>query len=456
MSSQKLFHHLCWRSGFGPDPGADYQDYEVEVVRLFADNAPGDLTVPGWTPTSVIDIRAMSLEKRKEYQRTERQARLKLGYLWFTKMAAAPNPFPEKMAFFWSGHFACRVNSAQFGLRYVNALRKNALGNFGDLLRAMIRDAALLQFLNNNQNVKGNPNENFAREFFELFTLGRGNYTEQDVKEAARALTGWGFDREGLFTFRTQLHDSGTKTIFGNSGNYDGDDLVDLVLKRRECAMFISYKICRQFQSDSPDIGLIKNIADALYSSNYNIRTAMETLFRSPQFRSEDCVGSKIKSPVELLAGLFRMFDIKPEKETSLLQLQRALGQVPLNPPNVGGWTSGKGWIDSSTLFFRMRLSQLLLAQGDVILDPKAEFDAQQQTIVNNRKIKTTFDTVKLNQIPVSKDENQLQVLSDFLLQIAPSKSVAALIKSQVTANGGSALLKSAIMLMSLPEYQIC
>ena len=453
-----LLHHLHWRSGFGPDPRVVYGDYESEVLKLFSATTLPDLSIPGWAPLSVDEVRSMSEEKRKEYQKKERQARLQLGYVWFTKMTESAIPFPEKMAFFWSGHFACRVNSAQFGLRYVNTLRRYALGNFGDLLRAMIRDAALLQFLNNNQNKKGNPNENFAREFFELFTLGRGNYTEQDVREAARALTGWGFERDGSFELREPLHDNGTKTIFGKSGNFDGDDLVDLVLARKECAMFISYKLCRFFQSDAPDITLIRQLADELFITGYNLTSAMQFLFKSAQFKSEESIGSKIKSPVELIAGMARMFDIKFEKQTALLQLQRALGQVLLNPPNVAGWPGGKSWIDSSTLLYRLRLPEVLLTDAETILDAKDEFDAQQLTSATGRKIKTTFNSAALQKYASGNTiVSAVNQLAGLMLQVQPEASVAKLVEQHsVSSDKSSTVLKAAIRIMSLPEYQLC
>jgi uncharacterized protein (DUF1800 family) len=458
MSADKKVHHLLWRSGFGPDPGTVYVDYQSVLLKLFQSTPYQDITFPGWTPLSVAQIRAMSEPDRKEYQRKERQARLQLSALWFDKMVAAPNPFPEKMAFFWSGHFACRINSAQMGIGYINSLRKYALATFGELLHQMIRNAALLQFLNNNQNRKGNPNENFAREFFELFTLGRGNYSEQDVKEAARALTGWGFERDGSFVFRKNFHDDGQKVIFGKRGAFTGEDLVDLVLKRKECATFIAYKLCKNFQSDSPDISLINLVADELYRTNYNLTAAMKTLFQSQQFQSTESIGSRIKSPVELLAGMSRLFHIRFEKQNALLQMQRAMGQVPLNPPNVAGWPDGRAWIDSSTLMYRLRLPEVLLMDADTILDAKAEFDAQAAQPSVARRVRTTFDVTRLNKLADNTKQEKLSVvLAGELLQVTPSPAAMSLVESFSNApDRNTQAFKTAIRLMSLPEYQIC
>jgi uncharacterized protein (DUF1800 family) len=458
LSSDKLIHHLHWRAGFGPDPLVDYGDYQAEVAALLQSKPHSALSIPGWSPLPIQQVRALPEEERKAYQKKEKQARLQLGYTWFSNMVEAKNPFIEKLSFFWSGHFACRVNSANFGINYLNAIRKNATGNFGNLLRVMIRDAALLQFLNNNQNRKGNPNENFAREFFELFTLGRGNYTEQDVKEAARAFTGWGFERDGTFVFRTQFHDEGEKTIFGKKGNFNGDDLVDLVLARKECALFISYKLCRFYQSDVPDIALISQVADELLRTGYSISAAVRYIFNSEIFKAETSIGARIKSPVELLAGMSRLFDIRFEKQPALLQLERALGQVLLNPPNVAGWPGGKSWIDSSTLMYRLRLPEVLLMDADTILDPKAEFDAQEQQPSTARRVKTSYSTQKILKWTASGSKIPLtKVLADHILQCDLSEQTQKFVSDASTVNDHEALvLKTAIWLMCLPEYQVC
>jgi uncharacterized protein (DUF1800 family) len=458
LPSNKIIHHLHWRAGFGPDPLADYGDYQVEVSKLFLSPPLTNISIPGWSPLPPQEVRAMSEEDRKAYQRKEKQARLQLGFSWFANMVESKNPFAEKLAFFWSGHFACRVNSAHFGISYLNTIRKHSLGKFDDLLRAMIRNAALLQFLNNNQNRKGNPNENFAREFFELFTLGRGNYSELDVKEAARALTGWGFERDGTFAFKTQFHDDGEKTIFGKKGKFTGDDLVDLVLARKECAQFISYKLCRFYQSDVPDISLINQVADELYRTGYNISAALKYLFQSEIFKSEASLGARIKSPVELLAGMSKLFDIRFEKQPALLQLERAMGQVLLNPPNVAGWPGGRSWIDSSTLMYRLRLPEVLLMDADTILDPKAEFDAQEPQPSSTRRIKTTYSTNKLSAWASTNAAVSLtKSLADNMLQCELSDQSLKFVSAASKVSDPDALVfKTAIRLMCLPEYQVC
>jgi len=458
MTSDKLIHHLLWRTGFGPYPGKLYGDYQAEVNKVLKPALFEAISIPDWTPLDVSTIRKLDTAGRKEYQKKERLAHISLGYYWFQKMASVENPFTEKMAFFWSGHFACRINNTSYGLLYVNGLRNNALGNFGDLLRVIIRSAALLQFLNNNQNRKGNPNENFAREFFELFTLGRGNYSETDVKEAARSLTGWSFEHNGSFAFRKQLHDDGLKTVFGKTGSFDGDDLVDLVLARKECATFISYKLCRYFQSDIPDTYLVQQVAEVLFSSGYNIASAMRHILNAPQFKSMDSIGTKIKSPLELLVGLSRIFSLQFEQQTALIQLQRTLGQVMLNPPNVAGWPGGRSWIDSSTLMYRLRLPEVLLQNADTIFEAKAEFDVQQPNFIPVRKVKTSINPLLLwESIKDLSPELQRDSLFSFLLQLSPNEETIQLVNQTVTDTSSiPKMMQYVIKIMSLPEFQVC
>ena len=172
----------------------------------------------------------------------------------------------EKMSLFWHGHFACRVMNIYFQQQLLDIIRENALGNFGDLLHEVSKSPAMLSFLNNQQNKKQHPNENFAREVMELFTMGRGNYTEEDVKEGARAFTGWGFNLQGEFVYRPFQHDNGKKTFLGKTGNFDGDDIIDILLEQKQTAKFISQKIYKYFVNDTPDIEKIEWLAEQVLS----------------------------------------------------------------------------------------------------------------------------------------------------------------------------------------------
>ena len=183
----------------------------------------------------------------------------------------------------------------------------------------------------------------------ELFTLGRGNYTENDIKEAARAFTGWSSEFKGEFVFRRFQHDYGEKTVLGKTGNFDGDDVLDIFLSQKQTAKFITQKIYKFFVNDNVDEEKVNWLADRFYQSNYDISKLMEDIFTSDWFYDEKNIGSKIKSPIELMAGIQRMLPMKLENEEALTFLQRALGQILFYPPNVAGWPGGKTWIDSST-----------------------------------------------------------------------------------------------------------
>ena len=250
----------------------------------------------------------------------------------------------------------------------------------------------MLQFLNNQQNRKQHPNENFAREVMELFTIGRGNYTEQDVKEAARAFTGWGANVKGEFVFRRFQHDTGIKTIFGKTGNFDGDDVIDILLEQKATAYFISYKVYRFFVNEEADIEKIDWLAGRFYQSGYKIASLMEDIFTSEWFYEDKNIGAKIKSPIELLAGIRRILPMSIEEEEAQLIIQRILGQMLFYPPNVAGWPGGKSWIDSSSLMMRMRLPQLFTEQDELNVDPKSDDDQMM-----GRPAKDDIDMKKMN-----------------------------------------------------------
>ncbi len=256
----------------------------------------------------------------------------------------------------------------------LQVVREHALGNFGDLLSAVSKTPAMLQFLNNQQNRKQHPNENFAREVMELFTMGRGNYTEQDVKEAARAFTGWGFDGDGQFVFRERVHDEGEKTVLGKTGRFNGDDMLKILLEHRETARYITRKIYRYFVDDVQiDEDRVQTLSGKFYQSGYDIASLMKEIFMSDWFYDTQHVGGRIKPPVELLVGLRRTIPMEFEREETMLLFEGLLGQVLFYPPNVAGWPGGRSWIDSSSLMFRLRLPQVILYSQELNARPKRD-----------------------------------------------------------------------------------
>jgi uncharacterized protein (DUF1800 family) len=233
-------------------------------------------------------------------------------------------------------------------------LRANALGNFGVLLHAIARDPAMLVYLDSVQNRKGAPNENFAREVMELFTLGEGHYVEQDVKEAARAFTGWSLDRDtGEFVFRRALHDGGEKTVLGSSGRFDGDAVLDLLLARPETAQHIVAKLWREFVSPDPDPRETARIARRFRESNYDIRAALALILTSDAFYAPGNRGVLVKSPVDLVVGTLRQLEVTPAEALPFAIAAAGMGQNLFAPPNVKGWPGGEAWINTTTLLAR-------------------------------------------------------------------------------------------------------
>ncbi len=449
--------HLSWRAGFGlrPEEWKAKQGLSVEqaVGQLFHEAGAGKkVALP---PALDASLRAMGKEERKAVMMEQRQQVGQANIDWIMRMAGSrSSPLLEKMALFWHGHFACRPFSGLLAGQQLNTIYAHALGNFRELLLAIARDAAMIRFLNNQQNRKEKPNENFARELLELFTIGRGHYSEQDVKEAARAFTGWSSNMQGEFTFRARFHDYGPKTFFGKTGNFDGGDVIDMILEKRECARFIARKIYRFFVGEKVEEERLEELSRMLYESGYEIAPLMRYIFERDWFYEE--AGSRIKSPVELIVGIMRSLDVRFVNERTLIFLQQALGQMLFKPPNVAGWPGGKAWIDNATLMLRLNLPAYLfqLSEVDIRLKEEAEERENPQPI---RRLDATIDTRPLMDllegVPRQRYHEQL---AEYLLA-APLKTSTPLIQKYADARGDWDYANALVMrLMSLPEYQLC
>ncbi|MGH8667135.1 MAG: DUF1800 domain-containing protein, partial [Burkholderiales bacterium] len=279
------------------------------------------------------------------------------------------HPVLEKVTLFWHGHFAtsaAKVDKARLMLDQNQMLRQHALRPFGPLVGGIAKDPAMLLWLDSATNKKFKPNENFAREVMELFTLGEGNYSEQDVKEAARAFTGWGIDGEsGEFRFRSGLHDDGVKSVLGRSGAVDGDEVLDILLAQPQTAETIVRKLWREFVSPDPDPDEIRRVADVFRRTGYDIRAAMRTLLTSEAFFAEANRATLVKSPVELLVGTLRQFRFDVGDVYPFVVISRQLGQDLMAPPNVKGWPGGDAWINAGTLLARKQIMARLFRNGE-------------------------------------------------------------------------------------------
>ena len=315
-------------------------------------------------------LNQLSDEERRAYQRELVRRNGELRGWWLREMLASASPLTEKMTVFWHNHFVSsmqKVRAPQLMYRQNLLLRKHALGNFGELLHAVAKDPAMIIYLDGATNRKGEPNENFAREVMELFTLGEGHYGEQDVKQAARAFTGWGLDLDsGEFRARPALHDEGVKTVLGKSGNFDGAAVLDILLARPECAAFIVAKLWREFVSPVPDRAEVERIAARFRDSGYDIKAALRALLTADALYAPANRASLTKSPVDLVVGTLRQFNFEIGEPAPFVVQLRNFGQDLFAPPNVRGWVGGDRWINSSTLLARKQLLERLF-DADVL-----------------------------------------------------------------------------------------
>jgi uncharacterized protein (DUF1800 family) len=289
-------------------------------------------------------LRATMLETRR------------LAHWWADRMLATNRPLQEKMALFWHGHFATgeeKIRDYRKMEQQLALLHRHATGNFRPLLIEVARDPAMLAYLDAAENVKGAPNENFAREVMELFTMGVGHYTERDIREAARAFTGWIDD--GL-DFKVDLlkHDDGEKTFLGRTGNFDGVDILSIILEQKVTAEYIAAKLYRFFVRENISPELAVRLGAVLRDNDYEIAPLMRTIFLSRDFYSPPSVGTRIKGPIELIVSTYRKLGVKHLPGIpDLYMVSRELGQMLLNPPTVAGWAQGRAWITPGLLLAR-------------------------------------------------------------------------------------------------------
>ena len=341
--------HLLARAAFGASPAevarAVEEGLEATVKKLFRP-----------------DVAAEKREYRRVLGMGRRLARQDdIGPLqsqWLRRMIAAKYPLHEKVALFWHEHFATAYRKVRDAIAMYdqNALfLDKGLGKFPDLLAHVARDPAMLLWLDGNTNTARAPNENFARELFELFTLGIGNYSERDIKEAARAFTGWTVEN-GIFRIRTEEHDRGMKTVLGTSGRLGGDDVLSVAVRRPACPRHVSFKLWRRFGApDAPETWRDEFGAE-LRNEGFDVGRLLARLFGSRAFFSEVARGRLIRSPVDLVVGAMRSLEARCNTNELAVMTAR-MGQELYEPPNVAGWPGGRAWINSATLVARQNFA---------------------------------------------------------------------------------------------------
>jgi uncharacterized protein (DUF1800 family) len=384
--------HLLRRTGFGPLPAeitrAVQAGPERAVDALFA--FPAELpTLPMFAEIHLAEAQVNEVVREsvrtgikpkdnpalhtaiQEANRAHGRSLMAVTEWWLDRMAKTQAPLQEKLTLFWHGHFTTSAGDVHDAIAIANQnqlFRQHAAGNFARLLDGVARDPAMVRYLNNDSNRKGHPNENWARELMELYTMGIGHYTETDIRESARAWTGWTlrdyrtYEDRRTFAFKPQLHDTATKTFFGQTGNLDGTDVMRLILANPATPRWIAGRLARFFVSSMPDPDLVEAMAHTLTASNYEVAPVLRALFRSQAFYRPEVLHAQIKSPVEFVVCAVRHLGVADPNWPRLSQLAAEAGQRLLYPPTVKGWDGGKAWINAATIFNRANLAGALLS----------------------------------------------------------------------------------------------
>lgn len=453
-SLQRKLQHLHLRAGFGAScemiRAGMLNDLAVCVEEIMSDSLQFTgldfikypIDRKNKKGASAFQIIKMILKSKREME--------DLNIIWLNKMAGSRAQLREKMTFFWHNHFATSVPFAYLMQNQNNMLRQHALGKFPDLLHAVAKNPAMILYLNNQQNKKEAPNENFAREVMELFTLGIGHYTEKDIKEAARAFTGWTVNRKGEFEFRSEDHDNGPKEFMGRTGNFSGEDILNIILEQKQTAVFITEKIYREFVNENIHSSHVEQLAEQFYRSGYDIAQLMKSIFLADWFYNEENIGIKIISPVEWIVRLKRLINLEFDTDQTLINLQQALGQVLFFPPNVAGWKGGIHWIDSASLLLRLNLPQALSQNGRIKLKGKPAFEDSPDTDFIEEEVTMIADFSQLKNNFMDESGNlKADKITDFLIQSGHSK----LDKQHI--NSAANFIDKITVVMSSPEFQL-
>jgi uncharacterized protein (DUF1800 family) len=388
-------------------------------------------------------FRALPEDRQKEERRRNVRESLVLRGWWLEEMVSTASPLTERMTLFWHNHFVSaqpKVRWPQLMYRQNALLRRHAGGNFRVLLHAVARDPAMVVYLDSATNRRGRPNENFAREVMELFVLGQGHYSEQDVKEAARAFTGFSLDPDTLeFVYRPGLHDDGVKQVLGQRGAFDGDRVLDILLERPAAAEFIVSKLWLEFVSPRPDPARVSAIAARFRGSNYDIKTALRALLMQPEVVSASEDDLLIKSPTELLVGLVRQGGGRLSNPTGAAAAVAAMGQNLFSAPNVRGWPGGEAWINTQSLLVRKQSIERALARPETAArDARAMLASDDMAAAKRRRLLEAAQivaaevdpSVMLKPLALTPERSlnaaDVQRLSDQLLVAAPVASPPA------------------------------
>jgi uncharacterized protein (DUF1800 family) len=480
-------HHLLNRAGFGGTPSqaraladmgldaaVDYiVDFEkspaVDDAAQLKEFSADIMQPPSQEMQAQIQAARRSKDEaaleryQKERQKREQADRGQIAQMqkwWLKRIIETGRPLEEKMTLFWHGHFATgyRTIEDSWHILMQNQLfRKHAVGNFADLVFSIIRDPAMLKYLDNDENRRQSPNENLARELMELFVLGEGNeYSEKDIKEGARALTGYTFD-DDQFVFRENQHDSTPKTILGKSAD-NGDDFVKIILSRKVTSEFICLKLYRYFVNDLPGTppkatqSFITELAELMRKKDYDLKPVMKTLFKSEHFYDDANIAALIKNPVQLVVQSVRSLRTPTRQLSALVSACDLMGQNIFYPPSVKGWDGGRAWINTSTLFVRQNVLIYLLTGRR-----PDQYDWQAETSVCDL-------THLLAHMPQWTSAESVDEAAKYLLRFGLGrephpdrvKNLTEFIRQHGNKLDNDRLVGAMALITAMPEYQLC
>ncbi len=456
--------HLLCRAGFGGTPKEVETLYALGLhgaVEFMVDfhaqpalNLPFNAALP---QPAVRDENRLSPIRRREISNVRRRAegvqQTRLRDWWLQRLAQSPRQLEEKLTLFWHGHFASEYRTVRnsYAMYEQNQLfRAHAAGNFGALLHGIVHDPAMLRYLDNNSNIKGRPNENLAREIMELFSLGEGNYAEEDIMEGARALTGYSYDTStSQFRFTVSRHDTENKTIFGRTGAWAGDDFVDLILQQPFAPRFISRKLFVYFTYENPDQEIVHRMATVLSNHRYEMAPMLKNLFMSKEFYSDKAMATQIKNPVQLAIGTLRDLGIKDISYGTLGTSIAGMGQEIFGPPNVRGWEGGQFWVNANRLFVRYNGIADLVERAVV---PNQSRGLNVIGALEGEKLETpdqVIDYLARSCLIQPLTSEKKKILVEQASNLPPSSEWESK-RNQVNATLQAIL----VLMMSMPEYQ--
>jgi len=463
--------HLLRRTLFSPtfseitSTGIDSMENIVSTL-LAAQNQPDP---PGdWVTEPPPQFDTLTEEEIMELVETYYNRHFQLVGWWMKRMATQPMSIVENLTLFWHDHFATSFDGVFFpqAMYQQNSIfREHCLGNFRELLRRVSFGPAMMIWLNTNSNSVNHPNENFSRELLELFTIGVDNYTQTDVEEAARSFTGYvtnGVNTNynynqatGYGSYWQQRHDFGQKTFLGQTGNFDGDDIIDIILQQDQTAIFICEKIYKWFVYEVPDETFVNEMATIFRNSNYEIIPVMEYMLSSDHFYNENYRGCMIRNPLTVTQGIFRQFDIALEDVPLryLIDLQYFMGMIPNMPPDVNGWTGYRSWLNSITLPMR-KLFASSMTDGSNLFGGNFDFQpdviALAQTLSNPNDAEAIIRDFATLFFPLPISEDLESQLLDTLLD------GAAVYDWDISDAGAPHRLRNLIkFMMRKPEFQL-